>query len=532
MIGASRRSRAILSSVRCQASEAAPSFKSMPAAAAAAAPPAAPAATAPAVAAPTFKEVKFVKEDVNAVMEELPAFTFYEMNEPVPNPYRMNTLDHDILLNPVEPSLVKGSVEYSQLENGLKVASIDRQGLNASVGLYVNTGSRNEDASNFGVSHMAALMGFKSTAHLSHLRTAKVLEHLGCNQTAKATAGREDIAYTVNVMREYVPLVVPMLVGNVLFPRLLPWEVKAAHAGVAAAAASQTPDDVVNEMLHATAYCNNSLGYSPLASSRSMSYFTPETIRSYMLDHFSPENMVLVGVNCEHDDLAKWAMRSFVDYNAIPHKSRSVAKAAYTGGTAITKGDSPFCHFAVGLETGGWGESSAPVSVLTSLLGGSSASHQVPGAGLTSRLGQIVSQNPGAESVSAFNTSYSDTGLVGVYGVTAPDAAGDVVTAVAGALKGAASVTEGELAKAKAALKGNLLRQADDSAAVMKDIGSQILLSGKYIGASEFCGHIDAVTAADVSAAAQAALSSAPTVVAYGDTHAMPHSSAVAAALK
>jgi len=531
MIRATRRARGVLSSVRCQASEAVPVFKATPAPAPVVAAPVAPAPVVT-VPAPDFKEVKFVKEDVNAVMEELPAFTYYEMKEPVPNPYGMNTLDHNILLDPVEPNLVKGSVEYSQLENGLKVASIDRQGLNASVGLYVNTGSRNEDASNFGVSHMAALMGYKSTAHLSHLRTAKVLEHLGCNQTVKATAGREDIAYTVNVMREYVPLVVPMLVGNVLFPRLLPWEVKAAQEGVAASASAQSADDLVNEMLHATAYCNNSLGYSPLASARSMSYFTPETIRSYMLDHFSPENMVLVGVNCEHDDLAKWAMRSFVDYNAIPHKSRVVAKAAYTGGTSIVKGDSPFCHFAIGLETGGWGDSSAAVSVLTALLGGASASNQVPGAGLTSRLGQIVNQNPGAESVSAFNTSYSDSGLVGVYGVTAPEAAGDVVTAVAAALKGAASISEGELAKAKAALKGNLLRQADDSAAIMKDIGSQILLSGKYIGASGFCAQIDAVTVADVSAAAHTALSSAPTVVAYGDTHAMLHSSAVAAALK
>ena len=38
--------------------------------------------------------------------------------------------------------------------------------------------------------------------------------------------------YHVGVAREYVPLVIPLLIGNVLFPRLLPWETKAAHAKV------------------------------------------------------------------------------------------------------------------------------------------------------------------------------------------------------------------------------------------------------------------------------------------------------------
>ena len=33
-------------------------------------------------------------------------------------------------------------------------------------------------------------------------------------------------------MREFVPLVVPLLIGNVLFPRLLPWEVKAEHKNI------------------------------------------------------------------------------------------------------------------------------------------------------------------------------------------------------------------------------------------------------------------------------------------------------------
>merc|ERR1712187_908677 len=156
----------------------------------------------------------------------------------------------------------------------------------------------------------------------------------GAAGSSTCKASPEEIMYEVSVMREYVPLVIPLMIGNILFPRLLPWEVKAAHGKVkeARAALEQNPDAMVSELLHKAAYCNNTLGLSTVASDRSMPYFTPETIRSFMLDHFAPERMTLVGVNVAHSELSKWAMRSFADYNAIPLKQRSETPASYTGG--------------------------------------------------------------------------------------------------------------------------------------------------------------------------------------------------------
>merc|ERR1719329_40202 len=135
-------------------------------------------------------------------------------------------MDTSILLDTKAPNLRVPQTEFSKLENGLKIASVDRQGLTASLGLYVSAGSRFETKENFGVSHMVELMSFKSTTHLSHLRTVKTLEQLGAHHSSTCKAGREEIVYNVDVMREYVPLVVPLMIGNVLFPRLLPWEVK------------------------------------------------------------------------------------------------------------------------------------------------------------------------------------------------------------------------------------------------------------------------------------------------------------------
>merc|ERR1712232_676340 len=268
-----------------------------------------------------------------------------------------------------------------------------------------------------------------------------------------------------DVMREDAPLVVPLMIGNVLFPRLLPWEVKAASKLVKGVQADLNgdPDAMVNELLHKAAYCNNTLGLTPHASDRSMSYFTPETIRSFMLDHFAPELMVLVGVNVAHSELSKWAMRSFVDYNAIPMKSRPEQKASYTGGDLRQDGASPFCHVAVGLESCAWGQQElAPFALMQTILGGGNAAATSPGAA-RGRLGTgIVRQNPFVESCSAFNTSYSDSGLFGVYGVSHADKAGEMTTAVLKALTGLGNVSKDELATAKTVLKGQLFRQVDD----------------------------------------------------------------------
>lgn len=506
---------------------------------------AAPAAKAAAKAAPAaastlpvpaFSPVKFQKEDIEQVMSELPAFNFYEIKESEPNPYQASTLDRSILIDPPSPVLTAPKTEFSKLENGLKVASIDKGGLSAQIGLFVSAGSRFETSANFGVSHMVSLMGYKSTAHLSHLRTVKTLEQLGANASSTCNAGREEIVYQTSVSREYAPLVVPLLIGNVLFPRLLPWEVKAASKLVTNAAAElqNDPDAMVSELLHKAAYCNNTLGQSPHASDRSLSYFTPETIRSFMLDHFAPERMVLVGVNVAHSELSKWAMRSFVDYNAIPLKARPDTKAAYTGGDLRQDGGSPFCHLAIGLESSAWGQQElAPLTLLQTILGGGNASSSMPGAGSTSRLSTgIVKQNPYVESCSAFNTSYSDSGIFGVYGVSHPDKAGEMASAICTSLKGLTTVSADELAKAKGTLKGKLFRQADDSSVALQDLGHQLLMGGSFAGSADFAKIIDGVTEAQVTAAAKKLLSSRPTVAAFGDTHTVPHYSAVEAALK
>merc|ERR1719379_1548624 len=115
-------------------------------------------------------------------------------------------MDQCVLDTVPTAALTAPKLQFSKLENGLKIASLDKQGLTATIGLYVHGGSRFETAGSFGAAAMVELMGYKSTAHLSNLRTLKTFEQLGA--TIDVSAGREAVTYKADVLREYLPYVV------------------------------------------------------------------------------------------------------------------------------------------------------------------------------------------------------------------------------------------------------------------------------------------------------------------------------------
>merc|ERR1719150_2791230 len=152
---------------------------------------------------------------------------------------------------------------------------------------------------------------------------------------------------------------------------------------------------------------------------------------------------------------------------------------------------------------------------------------------MTSRLSQqILQQNPYVESCAAFSTSYSDSGLFGVYGVAHPEKAVEMAMSILQVLGGLKEVSEMKLNKAKAMLKGKLNRQVDEDQVLMQDMAQQLMLGNQYGSPKDFAGLIDAVTVDEVTAAARKMLSSKLTIAAYGDTHTVPHFSAVESALR
>ena len=93
----------------------------------------------------------------------------------------------------------------------------------ASIGLYVDSGSIYETPFSFGATHLLERMAFKTTTNRSHLRIVREVEAIGGNVTASAS--REQMGYTFDALKTYVPEMVELLVDCVRNPAFLDWEV-------------------------------------------------------------------------------------------------------------------------------------------------------------------------------------------------------------------------------------------------------------------------------------------------------------------
>lgn len=93
----------------------------------------------------------------------------------------------------------------------------------ASIGLYLDCGSIYETPETFGASHLLERMAFKSTTNRSHLRIVREVEAVGGN--IGASASREQMGYSFDALKTYVPQMVELLVDSVRNPAFLDWEV-------------------------------------------------------------------------------------------------------------------------------------------------------------------------------------------------------------------------------------------------------------------------------------------------------------------
>ena len=221
--------------------------------------------------------------------------------------------------------------------------------------------------------------------------------------------------------------------------------------------------------------------------------------------------MVLVGAGgVDHQELVKLAEKHFstlpVSPNPIPLGRQAHGKSDFVGSEVRVRDDTmDTAHIAIAVEGVSWSSPDYfPMLVMQSIFGnwdralGSSPL-------LSSRLSHIVSSNNLANSFMSFSTSYSDTGLWGIYLVTENLRNIDDLTKFTMKEWTRMSVgpTTGEVERAKSQLKASLLLTLDGTTAIAEDIGRQLVTTGRRMTPKQIEFAVDAVSPADVQRVAQ-----------------------------
>lgn len=391
------------------------------------------------------------------------------------------------------------------LPNGLRVATeTNHRAETATVGVWIDAGSRFETDETNGTAHFLEHMIFKGTESRDVRKLEEEIENMGAHLNAYTS--REQTTYYAKVMEKDVGKAVEILADilqNSKFDEVRMNRERDVILREMEEVEGQT-EEVIFDHLHATAFQYTPLGRTILGPAQNIKTITKEHLKNYIATHYTAPRMVIAASGAVgHDYLVDQVKMMFTKLSADPTTvSQLVAKepASFTGSEVrIIDDDMPLAQFAVAVQGAPWTDpDSIALMVMQSMLGSWNKS-VTGGKHMGSALVQKVACNDIAENMMAFNTNYKDTGLFGVYAVAAPDRLDDLAFVIMYELsKLCYRVSDDDVTRARNQLKSSLQLHIDGTSPIAEDIGRQLLTYGRRIPAAELFARIDAVDASTV----------------------------------
>jgi predicted Zn-dependent peptidase len=366
------------------------------------------------------------------------------------------------------------------------------------VGVWIDVGSRDEDALRNGISHFIEHMVFKGTKKRSLKAISRSIESVG--GYLNAFTSKEHTCYYARVLDEYTGLAIDVLADLALNP-LFPEKDLEKEKGVVIEElrnAEDDPDDIIHDYLEKALYGIHPLGFPVIGTENNLRSFTKEMLAEYRTRHYIPSRMVVSAAgNVQHNQFLELVSKN------LPSKGRSPLfatrrKPQSQKGKSIDV-DKPIQQAHVCLGTLGFSIKSKeryPLLVLNTLLGD----------GMSSRLFQNVRERYGfAYNVYSFANMLSDSGSFGVYVGTDKahiEASTDLIMRELHKLR-AAPVSKAELSRTKAQLKGSMMLSLESIPHRMMRLGSSELYFGELTPLDSLLSQIDNVDAGQVQHLAQ-----------------------------
>lgn len=203
--------------------------------------------------------------------------------------------------------------QITTLPNGVRVATESLPGPFAGVGVYVDAGSRYEDESLRGVSHIMDRLAFKSTKARTGDEMLEILESLGGN--IQCASSRESLMYQSASFNSAVPTTLGLLAETIRDPLITEEEViqQLATAEYEIGEIWAKPELILPELVHMTAYADNTLGNPLLCPEERLGEINKAVVERYRELFFNPDRMVVAFAGVPHGEAVKLTEQYFGD---------------------------------------------------------------------------------------------------------------------------------------------------------------------------------------------------------------------------
>jgi len=390
------------------------------------------------------------------------------------------------------------NIHRQVLPNGLTIISEEMKHIRSvSIGIWIKTGSRDEEAKSNGISHFIEHMVFKGTRNRSAEAIARQVDSIGGN--LDAFTAKECVCFNVKVLDEHLPIAFDVLSDLVLNPvfaaedivrerRVILEEIKMDE---------DNPDYLVHEIFTQNFWKDHPLGKPILGTKETVKGFEQPLVLDLYQKRFTAGNFTIAAAgNLNHKEFVELVAKHFDRMKPATNGFHGAPPKIVPRITLRNKKSLEQVQICVGVPSHPIAHEKRFASyVLNTLLGG----------GMSSRLFQNIRERQGlAYAIYSDLNPYRDTGCLSVYAGTSRESAAKVVQSIVSEFKKLKSepVPQEEVQRSKDQLKGSLMLSLESSTARMSNLARQDMYFDRFYGMDEVIEKIEAVTAEDLQAMA------------------------------
>ena len=381
----------------------------------------------------------------------------------------------------------------TRLPNGIRVLSEELAELaSATVGIWVENGSRYEASAQSGISHFLEHLFFKGTERRTAMQIAEEIDAVG--GVINAFTSKEYTCYYAKVLPEEVPLALDVLGDIFLHSKFAEEEIERERSVILQeiSQAEDTPDDYVHDLFGLAFWPGHPLSRPVAGSAETVGPLQRADFLRFLEARYRPDRVLLSAAGkVRHDELVDVVSKTF---GVLSGATGAAVDQPPTPRPGVTVHHKPLEQVHICLGAPGIAHAD-PDRYAAHLLS------QALGGGMSSRLFQEVRERRGkAYSVYSFLPTFRDTGYLGVYVGTSAEWAREVLDVIQAELAKIARDGLGaeELARSKTQMKGGLVLGLETSDSRMSRIARNEIYFGRDVPLEEVAAGVDAVSNDDV----------------------------------
>jgi predicted Zn-dependent peptidase len=358
----------------------------------------------------------------------------------------------------------------------------------ATVGIWVENGSRFESVESNGISHFIEHLLFKGTSRRTAFQVVEEIERLG--GSINAFTSKEHTCYHARALAAHTEIMLDVLSDiflNSLF-REEDIEVERDVIIQEILDVEDSPEEFVHDYFLQNYWPGHPLGWTVTGSVETVESIDREHIEAYVHGRYRPDRVLIAAAgDIDHDAFVDACRGHFLGMTGT-YDPPAPDMPDFNPGTFICRRDLEQVHLVLGLPGVSIGDERREVAeVLFSALGG----------GMSSRLFQRVREEKGlVYSIYSFQSPFQEIGYSGVYAATVRDHVAEVADLIFADLLDIAGngLHDEEIERTKSQLIGSLPLGLETTESRMFRIARNQIEFGREVPIAEVTDQIAAVT--------------------------------------